>query len=174
MATNKMRSVRRECNPLTAARLREVMEYDPQTGRFKWRRCLTNNPYAGRPAAGCVSKAGYVKIRIDYRLHYAHRLAWLYVHGEWPTRLLDHVNGNRSDNRLCNLREANDVENTYNKPAQSNNTTGFKGVSLIKSSGRYRATINNRHLGVFDTAERASDAYQIAAASLHGEFAPRR
>src|SRR6185436_19695973 len=115
-----------------------------------------------------MSKSGYVAIRVNYVLHYAHRLAWLYVHGDWPPMKLDHVNGNRADNRLHNLRLANDAQNTYNKPAQSNNTSGFKGVSQIKSTGRWRASINNQHLGVFSTPQLASDAYEIAALKVHG------
>lgn len=156
---------------LTLDRLRELLEYNPATGEFRWRPKLgRKNPYAARKVAGSINTDGYRVIRIDYQLHYAHRLAWLYIHGEWPPRLIDHRNNHRSDNRFHNLRLANDTENTYNRPATRKNKSGFKGVAQA-TSGRWRATINGKHLGVFDTPELASDAYEIAARELHGEFA---
>jgi hypothetical protein len=81
--------------PLTAERLRELLHYDPETGQFTRR---------GGKAVGYITERGYVRIAIDKRPHYGHRLAWLYTHGSWPTAYLEHVNGNAADNRIANLR----------------------------------------------------------------------
>lgn len=170
MAAGKLDASQGERKPLTAGRLRELLEYDHQTGHFRWRPTLRKNSYKFKTVAGCPNERGYIKIRVEKRVYYGHRLAWLYVHGEWPTDVLDHVNGNRGDNRIHNLRLATQAQNLCNRCAQNNNQTGFKGVTR-HHTGKFRATINGRHLGLFDTARLASDAYQIAAAELHGEFA---
>lgn len=92
-------------NHLTAERLRELLDYDPETGYFRWRRDVGARAWKGQ-LAGTMARDGYEYIGIDRRRYPAHRLAWLYVHGEWPRGLLRHLNWLRSDNRLENLREA--------------------------------------------------------------------
>lgn len=151
---------------LTAERLREYLEYNCLTGVFRWR------------GSGCVTgtktKAGYIRVRIDEVRYYAHRLAWLYVHGEWPPEEIDHINQVKTDNRLCNLRLASHAENTKNKPIPRTNRTGVRGVS--KSGERFVARIMvdgvQKHLGRFDTPEEAGEAYHAAAVEGFGTFCP--
>lgn len=118
---------------------------------------------------------GYRSISIDDRDYLAHRLAWLYVHGKWPPHQLDHINMDRADNRMCNLRQADNAENNCNRPLQSNNTSGFKGVSFHKQTRKWKASLKVRgkdiHLGLFDEAEAAAAAYRLAAQKHFGEFA---
>jgi len=103
----------------------------------------------------------------------AHRLAWLLTHGEWPKDEVDHINGDRMDNRLSNLREATRSQNSMNIGARRTNKTGFKGVWAYK--GRFRSQIaldgKRTSLGTFDTAQEAYSAYCAAVVKLHGEFA---
>jgi hypothetical protein len=176
---------------LTADQLRELLHYDPDTGLFRWREDI-DHWRAGLPAGtemrqsqrdtryivlgiGTTSERRYAYIGIRKAVHRAHRLAWLYVYGEWPARELDHINGDGCDNRIVNLRLATASENMRNRRRRSDNTSGFKGVSWSKRSGRWIAHIGiNRkiiHLGLFDTKEAAAAAYAEAAARLHGKFA---
>ena len=155
---------------LTAEGLRELVNYDPQTGLFTWRvkrkGCRVGD-VIGTP------KEGYISIGIDYHRYYAHRLAWLYMTGEWPTSQIDHRNLNRADTRWDNLRQATNQQNQANQFAQSNNKLGVKGVS--KLGKKYRAVLHcqgkPKYLGLFDTTQEASDAYIAAARHLFGEFA---
>jgi hypothetical protein len=98
---------------LTAERLRELVDYDPETGKFTWTR---NRAYKalGGTAAGYLNTNGYARITIDSVSHAAHRLAWLHVYGEWPKASIDHINRNRQDNRIANLREATQSEQNAN------------------------------------------------------------
>lgn len=166
-------------NPiLTADRLREVLDYDRDTGLFTWkfrddRSRSWNSRYAGT-RAGTLSKAsGYRHISIDKALHYEHRLAWLYTANEWPANKIDHLNGIRTDNRIENLRDASDAINAQNqrKAPASNKSTGVMGVHLFKRTGRFQAsiTINKKpfHLGYFDTVEAAHEAYLSAKRKNH-------
>lgn len=104
-----------------------------------------------------------------------HRLAWFLHYGEWPTCQVDHINGDRHDNRISNLRLASSSENQRNRKRPKNNTSGYKGVSWIEHYQMWQATIKfdgkNKYLGRFDTPEEASDAYNKAALRHHGEFA---
>jgi hypothetical protein len=150
---------------LTADRLRQVASYDPKTGRFTWlqarRKC---SPGA---EAGNVEKNRYVRIKIDYCLYYAHRLAWLYMTGAWPENQIDHKNNNKSDNRWENLREATQKQNSQNWPAK---LTGRIGVSMHKRSGLWRARIRidgvEHSLGYFKTVEAAASAREAAETRL--------
>lgn len=157
---------------LTSGRLREVLSYDADLGFFTWRVKSSRRVKIG-DIAGCHGSSGYYQIRIDRRTYLAHRLAWLYVHGCWPSSQIDHINGNKADNRLVNLREATIGENMQNfRSARSDNKScGLLGASFHKPTGRWRAQIqvNGRvlHLGRFDTAEEAHVAYLAAKRELH-------
>lgn len=157
---------------ITPERLREVLYYDPETGTFTWKVSYANGCKPGK-VAGRIHK-GYRQICVDRRLYFAHRLAWLYQTGEWPKNQIDHINGVSSDNRFVNLREATNPQNQRNRPQLHRNTSGFKGVTRLRS-GRWQAQIGaNRkknYLGCFSTPEEAYAAYCDAAEKLHGEFA---
>lgn len=158
---------------LTAASLREQFLYDPLTGVFTRRR--ENHPKfkAGQPA-GSIDHYGYRVLSIANVAYKAHRLAWLYVHGEWPVGHLDHRNGIKNDNRLDNLRIAARLGNATNRGKFKNNTSGYKGVSYCKRSLKWSAHVQadkqQRHLGYFSTPEEAYAAYCAAAQQLHGEY----
>lgn len=153
--------------------LKYWLEYDQNSGVFRWK----NSPHASfkvGDVVGSVNNHGYWTIRLKGKLYQAHRLAFLYCHGFMPKQV-DHINGVRSDNRLTNLRAATSPTNQWNRSKNTNNTTGFKGVFLFKPTGKYQAKIgvNNKkiHLGYFDSAEEASEAYKQAARLHHGDFA---
>ncbi len=158
---------------LTAERLRELLSYDPATGVFTRVKTTCSRLKPGCEA-GTVSVYGYVRIQVDGRIYPAHHLAWLYVHGEWPVGIIDHANGERSDNSLANLRPATISQNKANSRLRQDNQSGFKGAYRA-SNGRWRAQIRChgrlRSLGRFATAEQAHAAYVKAAAELFGEFA---
>lgn len=157
---------------LTVERLRELLHYDRQTGVFT--RLIKAGGQPVGAVAGSPHSAGYVELRVDGKAYLAHRLAWFYVHGEWPPTKLDHRDTIRTHNWIDNLRPASDQENAQNTNAHVDNVSGFKGVSIHKKSGRFRATIRvdgrQKHLGYFSTGEEASSAYQDAAAKQYGEF----
>lgn len=150
------------------------LSYDPETGLLRWKAASSNACAVGR-IAGTRERDGYVYIRLMRRRLLAHRVAWFLHYGSWPIGPLDHKNMVKSDNRIENLRLASVTENNRNRPAQSNNTVGFKGVTLSKQTGRYEARImvNKRRvaLGTFDNAREAGTAYERAAKELHREFA---
>jgi hypothetical protein len=135
---------------------------------------MTNSVKPG-DVAGHLTAQGYWRISVDGRRYLAHRLAWLYVHGEWPAAQIDHVDLDKSNNRFANLREATNAQNKANTRARKDNTSGFKGASWDKRSGRWRARIcvvgKDSHLGFFDSAETAHAAYCQAANEAFGEFA---
>lgn len=160
-------------NCLSHQRLREVISYDPLTGSFVWKQATAKWIQNGAPA-GSVSR-GYLTIRIDGLLWPAHRLAWFYVHGEWPKNDIDHRDLNRGNNAISNLREATRSQNLSNANKRSANTSGFKGVSFMKSKGKWRARIKidrkEHHLGLFDDPKVAHVVYSEAAKRFYGEFA---
>ena len=164
---NKWRDGVHVMTELTVERLKELVSYDPDTGIFQWamarRKCRKGD------AAGCRMTNGYIGIRIDNVLHNAHRLAWLYTHGVWPTDQIDHVNNDRADNRLVNLREATNIANSHNRRKSTRNTSGFTGVRRENSKWQASIKVNYKaiRLGLFDTPEEASAAYQEAKQRLH-------
>ena len=156
---------------LSSDRLRELLDYDPLTGRFTWRRA--HGRWDQIPAganAGCISNNRRV-IGIDGKMHYASRLAVLWMTGRMPRQVVDHANGSKSDDRWSNLREATQRQNIGNRCMQKNNSNGFKGVSFDKRRGLYSARIAAKFLGYFDTPEQAHVAYRGAAIETFGEFA---
>lgn len=154
---------------LTAERLRECLTYNPETGLFHWKEAR-RGLYVG-DQAGCLAKHGYIFIRIDDRLYTGHRLAWLYVTGEWPKKNIDHINRVRSDNRFCNLREANQTENNQNMAVRSDNTSGHTGVYWCKTSLKWysRIRVNGKKvsLGYFHSKEEAIAARDEAKLKHH-------
>ena len=158
---------------LTHERLYEVLDYSPILGLFWWLK--SRGTKKAESVAGTKRPDGYIQIQIDDRLYLAHRLAWLYVHGEWPPEEIDHKNNDPSDNRLANLRLATDSQNQANTPKQAHNTSGFKGVSWFRRDRKWRAEIQkdgkSRHLGYFADPVDAARAYDAKAKELHGDFA---
>ena len=156
---------------LSHSRLLELLSYEPESGSMTWR-LARRGTAAGTPAGGSWGSKGYIGVCIDGRHYFAHRLAWFYVSGDWPPQQIDHINGNRSDNRIENLRLADQSHNNANSPKRQRNRSGFKGVSLHK--GRWRAAITkgrkSTHLGYFDTAELAHEAYAAASREKFGTY----
>lgn len=157
---------------IDARRLREVLSYDPETGEFFWLVGI-KGVCAGDRAGGLSRSRGYWRIQLDGQRHTAHRLAWLYMTGEWPRDQIDHINGIRTDNRFANLREATNAQNGANSSKRENTTSKYKGVD--RRGKRWRAQIRSGGkkycLGMFDTPEEAYAAYCAAARKFHGEFA---
>ena len=160
--------------PLTQERQRHLVSYDPENGVFRHNGVLGHRVSAG-DEAGAVNDRGYVKLCVDGRSYQGHHLAWLYVHGRWPKGKLDHRDRDRSNNRVDNLREATNSQNQANRAKQSNNTSGYKGVYWIATAQKWLAKIVHKrkqyHLGLFDSPERAHEAYRAGAERIHGEFA---
>jgi hypothetical protein len=156
---------------LTQARLKEVLQYDPETGAF-FQRAVTSSRVRIGDRAGSDNGSGYRRISVDGRSYYAHRLAWIYVFGHFPDGELDHKNHNRSSCRIADLREATPRQNKANSKARKHNRSGLKGVS--KRYHRWRAAIRfngkSVFLGSFATPEAAHAAYCYVAKRLHGEF----
>lgn len=151
--------------------LHSILHYDPMTGEFVWRANRGGKACAGS-IAGTIKDNGYVTISVNSRRYYAHRLAWLYIHGVWPCHQLDHIDGDKTNNTIMNLREATHSQNNACRP-HNVGVTGLRGVTPLRN--RYIAQIKfsrkRIHLGVFDTPEEAHAAYCKAAQELHGEFA---
>lgn len=155
---------------LTAEALKNALHYDPETGHFTWRERHGRRGIPGR-RAGTVDFSGYVVVTINGKRHKGHRLAWLYVKGEWPAEAMDHINGRRDDNRLSNLRPAAPGQNQQNRALQRNNRSGITGVSWDSAAGKWRAGIRmagrSRNLGNYETKEQAAKAYRSAKVELH-------
>lgn len=156
---------------MNAEELRNILNYNPLTGVFTWSIRRKGGRGIGKEAGARMSH-GYRSIGIDGRDYTAHRLAWLYVHGEWPAAYIDHINGDRADNRISNLRDVSQSVNMQNVYApKSNNKSGFRGVSWHKQRSKFAARIKvdgkYRSLGLFESPEKAAAAYIAAKRELH-------
>lgn len=154
---------------LSQARLKELLRYDPETGYFTWLVTRSRKAMAGQ-RAGSPDTAGYVQIIVEGHPYRAHRLAWFYMHGEWPAVKLDHRNCVRNDNAFSNLREVSDSQNAENqRRARSDNQCGLLGVSPLE--GKWAATIqvNGKkiYLGRFATPEEAHSVYLAKKREIH-------
>lgn len=161
---------------LTAERLREILDYDPETGVFR-HKLSYGRVYAGT-VAGCRRARDYWGVMISKRVYLAHRLAWLYVHGAWPADEIDHINGVATDNRISNLREATSQQNKLNTAIKRRNKAGVKGAAWIAANGKWMSEIRidgrRKFLGYFASPVEASNAYHAAAKEIHGEFYRQR
>ena len=159
---------------ITQEALKEILHYDPETGNWTWL-VDVGRVYAGDRAGCFVDGRGYRKVSIRRTKFYLHRLAFLYMNGEWPKAQVDHINLVKSDMRWSNLREATRSQNYGNRDAYANNSSGFKGVWWHKQCQKWAAEIRvNRKgikLGLFDSPTAAHSAYVAAAQKYFGEFA---
>lgn len=162
--------------------LRERLDYEPESGKFTWRSKAVNrgidrywNRRFSGQEAGRVNQKGYREITIDGRLYPAHRLAWLYIHGEWPTLEVDHIDRQRDNNQIANLRVASRCQNAWNKRIAANNSSGATGVVWHSKLNKWQAQIEVRgrsiYLGVFGDIEEAREARATAAKQCFGEWA---
>jgi hypothetical protein len=153
---------------ITQTRLRELLQYAPETGEFTWK---VSHPRAKAGAvAGAIDHYGYVVIRLDGRLYKAHRLVWLYVHGVWPLKNIDHINRIKNDNRLENLRLADQSINMHNVDVRVGSKSGVAGVTWRADRKKWNARIKigykNFNLGLFDNIAAAVAARRDAEARL--------
>lgn len=156
---------------LTCEQVKQVIRYEHETGRFFWLSRTGGTAIEGREAKGTVGVRGYTHIGILGGIYKAHRLAFLFVTGEWPSGEVDHINGNKSDNRFSNLRISDRTTNQQNKrTANRNNKTGMLGVGAHKT-GAWQARIwvngKNKSLGLFKSPELAHAAYVEAKRKEH-------
>ncbi len=161
---------------ITQERLKELMDYDPLTGVFVRKTAPGRRVKVG-DVAGCDDGYGYLCIWIDGKKYKSHRLAWLYVYGEFPPDSIDHINGVRYDNRIENLRAVTNQENTRNINKSANNTSGYLGVRWYKRDKKWAAQIKNKtgsvskhiHLGYFNNIEDAIEARKQGELKYWGE-----
>lgn len=159
---------------LTHERLLQVLSYEPETGKFR-RTAKAPGPIKIGQEAGWINPNGYRYIEVCGERFLAHRLAWFYMTGEWPSNEIDHKDCNRDNNSWVNLRAATRLQNLHNAKIKTMSSTGYKGVYFDKRYGKFVARIRHAgkriSLGYFDAAEDAHQAYAVKAAEFRGEFA---
>jgi hypothetical protein len=167
--------------------LRQILRYDPDTGKLFWRHrssgfflahgtCASwNSKFAGREAFTYTTRHGYKQGAVFNRLYLAHRVIWAIQTGEWPTGEIDHADCNGCNNSWANLRKATRCENISNTRRRADNTSGVKGVNWDAARGKWKARINTERrevsLGRFDSLEAAAAAVREARRAVHGQFA---
>lgn len=159
--------------PLTLDLLKELLSYDPSSGEFTRLVSTSSNAMCGDTAWHLTSN-GYIYIRINGRFFPAHRLAWFYMTGKWPSDEVDHVNGIKNDNRFENLREVTHAQNQWNKGKPKNNNSGFKGVCWHKQTKSWRAKLGfhgKHYQRYFKSKLQALLWLHQMRKKLHGEFA---
>jgi hypothetical protein len=156
---------------LTQERARELVAYDPETGLFRW--TVGRVGCSAGAVAGSACTNGYRRIKLDRREYLAHRLAWFWMTGAWPSREIDHANGDKSDNSWRNLREATRSQNKANTRARSDSASGVKGVRWHRGKWRASIEVDGRaiNLGRFDDMADAAAAYDTAELQRFGQFA---
>jgi len=158
---------------LTQSDIKECLDYDAETGYFVWKYKKSKKVKAG-DKAGVKHWKGYIRIKINSVSYAAHRLAWLYTYGRYPEYQIDHINGIKDDNRICNLRKVTNIQNQQNTIKKKNNTSGYKGVTFNKRKNKWVVLISlNKkriYLGEFLSVEEAANIYKEAADKYHGEY----
>ena len=167
---------------LTLDEFGQLLSFNPDTAIFTWRErplqfCKDqsyqkrwNNKFANT-IAGCLYDNGYRYIHVTPNSYLEHRLVWLFSYGRWPSAGLDHIDGDRANNLISNLRSASHLENAQNQKVKKTNTSGFTGVQWCAKRSKWEASIvlnyKGIYLGAFDLKEDARDAYQKAKARYH-------
>lgn len=158
---------------ITQRELKELLHYNPDTGHFTWAK--GRQGVAAGSRAGTATPKGYIRIQLRKKNWMAHRLAWLWMTGEWPAAEVDHKDTDRGNNRWDNLRLATHTENQWNTGVRADNVSGSKGVTRPRGRTRWHAYITEggrrRFLGSFPTVEEANQAAIAARQAAHGEFA---
>lgn len=154
---------------LTQNRLKEVLDYSPDTGVFKRR--LKQTGVRQGSVSGSLSKEGYLVTSVDGKIYKCHRLAWLYMTSTWPAGQIDHLNGNRSDNRFANLRDVSQLDNVQNQRNAQRSNKSTRVLGTFKNGSGFAARIAHNgtkiYLGTFRTIDEASAAYIAAKRLLH-------
>lgn len=159
--------------------LREILTYCGSTGVLRWNMSdikteKWNSRYSGSIALNSIEPTGYLRGTIDGSQYKSHLIAWAIYYGKYPEGEIDHINGDKSDNRIVNLREATRSQNQINIGLRKSNTSGYKGASWKKRNGKWQAQIQingkTKYLGLHDTAEKAHEAYTLASLKYHGKF----
>jgi hypothetical protein len=149
--------------------LKEWMHYNPETGIFTWLKSPARNVKKGVSVGG-KNASGYLRTTLFKKFYFLHRLAWFYVHETWPTECIDHINGKKSDNRICNLRIATHKENCLNRGKTVLNKSGHKGISWNKKDKRWKAQFCNEYIGYFVEIKDAIYAYSNYVNSKNNKF----
>lgn len=151
------------------SKISDLLCYCPASGAFLWRENVSSRAMKGN-VAGTLAGCGYKTVSVGGVKYYAHRLAWFIHYGEWPKHQIDHINGERGDNRISNLRDVTNRENSKNKRLRSDNTSGHIGVYWHKRANKWMASIKGDerqiHLGLYENKEDAISARVKAANSL--------
>ena len=159
---------------LTRERMKELLSYDPITGEIRRVKTISGNAVKGM-LAGSIKANGYVQIQVDGKCYLGHRLAWLHEFGRFPSGILDHINGDRQDNRIANLRQVTASQNCHNELRRTNNTSGVKGVTWDKRRNSWMAKFWHErkciNVGNFKNLEDAREAVMKKRKEIHGEFA---
>ena len=163
---------------LTAARLRELLNYDPETGLFTWRVTRRGTARVGSQAGNVRPPKMYRYICVEGRHYKAGRLAWFYVYGAWPSQQIDHADGDRLNDAIKNLRDCSNAENSQNRGMRSDNTSGYPGVTWNKARRKWQAQVKadgaNHNAGLFADRAVAFEAYLCKKRQLHSfQPAPR-
>ena len=155
---------------LSIAEISNFLNYDPITGNLTW--IVSRGTIRKGSIAGSKRDDGYLRVCLFKRNYFAHRVAWGLHYGEWPQNVIDHIDGDRENNKIYNLRDVTVSENGQNRrtPA-SNSTTGYLGVCFDKKFGKFKAAIKyngrNKSLGHFETAQEAAEKYKSAKLIYH-------
>ena len=161
---------------LTQKILQEILYYDPETGIWEWRKSVSNRVRVGELAGHWheYKNNRYLRIGINGKHHLASRLAFLYMNGKMPERLVDHINRDTTDNRWCNLREATRSQNNINIKKKSNNVSGFRGVYWHTASGKWAVKLSSNSQtiwgGLFDNFDDAKMKRLELEQIYHKEF----
>lgn len=159
---------------LTAENLRELLCYDPETGIFTWRNTRHWRSVEGTQAGGCSHERGYRIIRLNYQAYLAHRLAWLYVYGVWPSQEVDHINGKPDDNSISNLRQCTHQQNCWNGAVREQNGVGERHIYRRGNSYRVKFLSGKKYLynKQFKNLDQAIAMRDAVSKQLFGDYSP--